>query len=208
MTPPLDQILRASASRHKHLCPRQVLGARMGLLAGEILCLDLPRPDKRLIVTAETDGCTVDGIIASTGCHVGGRTLRILDFGRIAATFTDVKADASIRIAPSRAARTLALEYAPEAANRWQAMLRAYQVMPADDLFTVQRVQLDTPIAKIISNPKRKVFCDICGEEVFNGREQCKDGALLCLACAGEGYYHILAPSQLLTQVSPLNHRE
>ena len=33
----LDQILGESASRHKELCSRQVLGARMGLCAAELL---------------------------------------------------------------------------------------------------------------------------------------------------------------------------
>jgi formylmethanofuran dehydrogenase subunit E len=30
-------------------------------LAGELLQLELPRVDKRLLVIAETDGCAVDG---------------------------------------------------------------------------------------------------------------------------------------------------
>jgi len=58
----LQPILHESAMRHKHLFPRQILGARMALLAGELLELELPRTDKRLLVIAETDGCTVDGI--------------------------------------------------------------------------------------------------------------------------------------------------
>ena len=32
--PRLDELLALSAALHRHLCPRQVLGARMGLLAG------------------------------------------------------------------------------------------------------------------------------------------------------------------------------
>ena len=38
----VDELLSASAALHDHLCPRQVLGVRMGLLAGQILDLDLP----------------------------------------------------------------------------------------------------------------------------------------------------------------------
>ncbi len=89
----LQMILHESAMRHKHLCPRQVLGARMSLLAEEVLGLELPRNDKRLLVITETDGCAVDGIIAATGCHVGGRTLRILDFGKVAAVFADTRTE-------------------------------------------------------------------------------------------------------------------
>ena len=48
----LEQILQESSKRHEHLCARQVLGARMSLLAGEILEMGLPRADKRLLVIA------------------------------------------------------------------------------------------------------------------------------------------------------------
>jgi formylmethanofuran dehydrogenase subunit E len=55
----------------------------------------------------------VDGIIAATGCHVGSRTLRILDFGKGAATFIDTYTGDASRIAPNREARALAFDYAP-----------------------------------------------------------------------------------------------
>ena len=45
----LQTLLNASAERHhNHLCPRQVLGVRMGLYAAELFDLDLPQNDKRL----------------------------------------------------------------------------------------------------------------------------------------------------------------
>jgi hypothetical protein len=50
----------------------------MGIFATELLGIDLPRCDRRLLVISETDGCTVDGLIASTGCRVGSRTLRLV----------------------------------------------------------------------------------------------------------------------------------
>ncbi len=65
----LQGLLTVSASRHKdHLCPRQVLGVRMGMFAAELFRLDLPQKDKRLFTFIETDGCLVDGIAAATGC--------------------------------------------------------------------------------------------------------------------------------------------
>ncbi len=188
----LEEILRESADRHKHLCPRQVLGARMSLYAGELLGLELPRADKRLLVTSETDGCAVDGIIAATHCRAGSRTLRILDLGKVAATFTDTYTEASIRIVPQQKARVMAIEYAQQACNRWMAMLKGYQVMPADKLFAIKPVQLNVPLVEIISNPSRKTVCETCGEEIINGREIIKEGIPLCRACAGDGYYHDL----------------
>jgi len=186
----LDFILSESAKRHKHLCPRQVLGARISLLAADVLELELPRTDKRLLVIAETDGCTVDGIIAATGCHVGSRTLRILDFGKVAATFIDTRAGATIRIIPRREARTLAGKYAPSARNKWEAMLFAYQVMPDTELFSIQRVSLNVPLSKILSRSGMKAVCEMCEEEIINGREVVKRGMTLCQTCAGNGYYY------------------
>ena len=188
----LEEILRESSRHHNHLCPRQVLGARMGLYAGELLGFDLPRKDKRLLVIAESDGCAVDGITAATGCRVGNRTLRVVDFGKVGATFIDIHTETSIRIAPSQTARSLALEYSSNSSTRWEAMLSAYQVMPAVDLLVFQHVQLDTALARILSLPGKKVTCEVCGEEIMNEREVLKDDMLLCRSCAGEGYYRIL----------------
>jgi formylmethanofuran dehydrogenase subunit E len=164
----------------------------MALYASELLGLDLPRVDKRLLVIAETDGCTVDGLIAATGCHVGGRTLRILDFGKVAATFTDTAVEKSLRILPSSTSRLRAIENFPGSRNRWEAMLLGYQSLPASELFVVQPVQLDVPLSQTISRAGRKAVCDICGEEIINGREISKDNLILCRACAGDGYFHVL----------------
>lgn len=186
----LESILCESTARHKHLCPRQVLGARMSLLAGELLELELPRVDKQLLVIAETDGCTVDGVMAATGCHVGGRTLRILDFGKVAATFIVTRTGESIRITPRREARVLSRDYAPTARNKWEAMLFAYQVMPVSELFSTQRVRLNVPLSKILSRSGMKTVCETCHEEIINGREIVKGGRIFCRACAGESYFH------------------
>jgi formylmethanofuran dehydrogenase subunit E len=186
----LDLILAESAKRHKHLCPRQVLGARMGLLAAELLGIELPRRDKRLLVISETDGCAVDGLIAATGCRVGSRTLRIHDFGKVAATFADIYTEETIRIAPRREARNIAINQNTNTHNNWEAMLRGYQAMSISELFIVQRVKLKMPLSEMISRPTRKAICEICDEEIMNGREVVNQGVVLCLACAGKSYYH------------------
>jgi len=193
----LDSILQESMKRHRHLCPRQVLGARMALYASQLFDLKLPRFDKRLLVIAETDGCTVDGIIAATGCHVGGRTLRILDFGKVAATFTDTHTESSIRLVPKPESRSLAMDYAPNSRTPWEAMLKGYQVIPDEDLLKVRSVKLDVSLAAIISKPGRKSDCMRCGEEIINGREISKDGLVLCRACAGDGYFQVLDGRQV-----------
>lgn len=145
----LKPILYKSAKRHKHLGPRQVLGARMALLAGEVLGLELPRVDKRLL------------IIAATGCDVGGRTLHNLDFGKVAATFVDTYTEDAIRIIPSGQSRSLALNQTPNARNDWETMLFGCQVMPVEDMFRCQHVCLNSSLAEIISRPSKRARCEI-----------------------------------------------
>ncbi|CAG0993565.1 formylmethanofuran dehydrogenase subunit E [Anaerolineae bacterium] len=189
----LKEILEQSAAMHHHLCPRQVLGARLGLLAGVELGLSLPQSDKRLLTIIETDGCLADGVAVATGCTVGHRTLRVEDYGKVAATCIDTQAGRALRLAPRRVARQAAGLYAPEARNKWEAQLLGYQRMPDDELFSVQAVQLTTPVAQIVSRPGRKAICDVCGEEIINERETLRGSTVLCHACAGNAYYTLTA---------------
>ena len=185
----LTDLLSASATLHRKLCPRQVLGARIGLLVGLLLDLPLPQPEKRLIAIAETDGCFVDGISAATGCYVGRRTLRVKDYGKTAATFVDSLTEGAIRIAPRSNIRELALAYAPFARNKWEAQLIGYQHIPEDLLLDWQNVELTTPIKQIIGQAGVRVNCDACGEEIINQREVIWESKTLCRACAGQAYY-------------------
>jgi formylmethanofuran dehydrogenase subunit E len=185
----LQAILETSAARHTHLCPRQVLGARFGLAGRAALGLELPRRDKRLLVILETDGCFTDGIEAATGCTVGHRTLRIEDYGKIAATFVDTETEQALRIAPRPDVRQRACDYAPGEPRRYFAQLQAYQVMSDDALLTIQPVCLNMPIKDILSRAGVRVNCETCGEEIINEREVILNGHVFCRTCALGGYY-------------------
>jgi formylmethanofuran dehydrogenase subunit E len=193
----LPELLDASAARHHHLCPKQVLGVRMGMRAGELLGLDLPQTDKRLLTIVEADGCAADGIAVATNCWVGRRTLRVADYGKVAATFVDTHTGQAVRLVPRREARQLARAFAPEARSQWEAYLLGYQRMPARDLLSAQAVQLTAPLEKIISRLGVMTVCDQCGEEIINEREVAGEGETLCRACAGEAYYRLLAKTPL-----------
>lgn len=189
--PTLEELLQKSAAYHNHLCPRQVLGVRMGLAGGRWLGLKVPRTDKRILTIVETDGCLIDGLVVSTGCNVGRRSLRVLDFGKVAATFVDTHTSRAVRVVPSPHSRQLAKTYAPEAESRWHAYLYGYQRIPNEELFTIQEVTLDVSLAEILSKDGYRVNCDICGEEIINEREVYREGLTLCRPCAGERYYHL-----------------
>lgn len=185
----LDDLLTASSAHHHRICPRQVLGVRIGLLAGHLLEIPLPQPEKRLLTIVETDGCFVDGLSAATGCYVGRRTLRIEDYGKTAATFIDTLTEQAIRIRPWEDVRELAWEYAPSARNKWEAQLIGYQHIPDELLFCWQWVELTVPVEQIVGQAGRRVTCDICGEEIINQREVIREDTIVCKSCAGSSYF-------------------
>jgi formylmethanofuran dehydrogenase subunit E len=187
----LTAMLDISSSRHRHLCPRQVLGVRIGLAGVSALGLETYRTDKRLLVILETDGCFADGIEAATGCTVGHRTLRVADYGKIAATFVDTRTETAVRVAPQLDIRVQSRCFAPEESKHYYAQLVGYQRMPAAQLLTVQTVALTTSAHWLVSRAGVRVNCTMCGEEIINEREVIQDGQILCRACAGPAYYAI-----------------
>lgn len=191
--PTFEDLLQKSAEMHQHLCPRQVLGVRIGLAGGRHLRLDVPQTDKRILTIVETDGCFIDGLVVATGCHVGRRSMVVYDFGKVAATFVDTQTGRAVRIVPSAQSRQLAKTYAPEAASRWHAYLEGYQRIPDAELLTIREAVLDISLAEILSKDGYRVNCDICGEEIINEREVRREGLTLCRPCAGERYYRLLS---------------
>jgi len=204
----LQAILHESVSHHDHLCPRQILGARLGLAGLSALGFKEPPSQKRLLVITETDGCFVDGLSAATKCAVGHRTLRVEDFGKTAATFIDTQTGKAVRVSPTLDIREKVDIYAKNNSYHYLAQLQAYQIMPDAEMFNVAQVILKNSIEEIVSRPGMRVICEKCGEEIMNEREVRKDGLSLCLSCAGESYYSLFSTCDLEISVDlkvPLN---
>lgn len=202
-TKSLKELLEESASHHSHLCPRQVIGVRMSMLAADLFELDLPQSKKRLLVIVESDGCFADGVATATGATVGHRTMRVEDYGKVAAVFVDTLTGKTIRIAPALDVRERANTYAPAGeTRRYFAQLHGYQVMPLSEMFFTEEVVLQTPIAEIVSRPGVRVNCDACGEEIINEREVKHEDSRLCRSCAGQTYYRPAAIPVQLSQVT------
>lgn len=185
----IQPLLEKSSRGHSHLCPRQILGVRIGLRGMKALQLEANRNSKRLLIITETDGCFADGLSAATNCTVGHRTLRVEDYGKAAATFVDTRTGRAIRVAPVTDIRERASAFITDELRHYFAQMQAYQTMPDEELLIVQEVFLNTSIEHIISRPGIRVNCDICGEEIMNEREIIHEQNVLCRACAGVGYY-------------------
>lgn len=187
----IQHLLDISSRDHSHLCPRQILGVRLGLAGMNALGFNAPPDKKQLLAITETDGCFADGLSAATNCTVGHRTLRVEDYGKVAATFIDAQTGHTIRVAPALDIRQRANVYISKESRHYFAQMQAYQIMPAEEMFTITVVQLATSIEAIVSRPGLRVNCDVCGEEIMNEREAHYEGLTLCRACAGNSYYHV-----------------
>ncbi|MEY4529508.1 MAG: hypothetical protein RLZZ156_229 [Deinococcota bacterium] len=160
----------------------------MGILAGQTLNLELPRTDKRLVVLVETDGCFADGVSVATGCWLGRRTMRLMDYGKVAATFVDTHSGLAVRIAPHAQARANARALFPHL-SKWSAYLEGYKVLSEAELFVWQDVELNFSLEQLISQASARVSCAACLEEILNGREVLHEGNVLCQSCAGNSYW-------------------
>ncbi len=185
----LSALLEISARDHSHLCPRQILGVRIGLRGICSLQLESNQGCKRLLVITETDGCFADGLSAATNCTVGHRTLRVEDYGKAAATFVDTQTGKAVRVAPMLDIRERACAFVPDEPRHYLAQMQAYQAMPDEEMLTMEEVFLNPSVEQIISHPGMRINCGMCGEEVMNEREILRNGLILCQSCAGDGYY-------------------
>ena len=185
----LSELLKQSSARHDHLCPRQVLGVRMGLAGLAAIGVAAPMAHKEVLVFIETDGCFADGIEVATGATVGHRTLRVLDYGKTGATFANTKTGQMLRLAPRLDIRERAQLFAPGVKNKYYAQLKGYRLMPETELFSFKEVTLQPGLEVVLSRPGLRTKCDQCGEEIINARQVCVGTETLCLACAKLGYY-------------------
>ncbi len=187
-----DTLLTESIAAHGHCCPGQVLGVRMAMLGLREAGIEDPkgRQRKEIITCVEMDRCASDAVQSVTGCSLGRRTLKFLDYGKMAATFVNLKTGAAARIAAREEAREKARTLFPDINDTAQAQLEAYKIIADEDLFEIMRnVKVDFRPEDLPGKPLGRIRCSQCGEQVYDMREVYRDGVALCRPCAFGGYY-------------------
>ncbi len=189
--PDFEQLLEESVKIHGHLCPGQVVGVRLAMLGLKLTGIEDPkgRDRKSLIVYVEIDRCATDAIQSVTGCSLGKRSLKWIDYGIMAATFINLKTGKAFRIVGRESARELASKYRPDIEDKYKRQLEAYKEMSDQELFDVMEVKVNIPEASMPGPPLRRVPCEECGEYVQNCREVEVDGRVLCRKCAYGAYF-------------------
>jgi len=188
-----DMLLEDSVRVHGHLCPGQVLGVRMSIVGLREAGISDPKgaDHKNLIVFVEMDRCATDAVQSVTGCSLGKRTMKFMDYGKMAATFVNLRSEKAVRVLARERSREQAVALFPEMSDRYKAQLEAYKAMMDDDLFEAMQVEVEFKPEDMPGRPLSRVRCQQCGEHVQDMREIRTEGRTLCRPCAQGGYYSI-----------------
>jgi len=175
----LQQDLHEAVTYHGHLCAGQIIGVRMARLGLKTLGIDDPKAFRDLIVYVECDRCLTDAIGTVTGCKLGRRNLKWLDYGKSAATFVNTKTGTAVRIS------SISRRYAPDGAD----LTEFFGNIPDDEMFSVTHVKVNYRPEDLPGKPLDSIICPKCGEGVMDGRQVKRDGITICKACADGAYY-------------------
>jgi formylmethanofuran dehydrogenase subunit E len=186
---PFDELLDEAVAFHGRRCPGQVLGVRMAVAGCREIGMGLPKAaGKGLVVFVEIDRCAADAIQALTGVSLGKRTLKCLDYGKMAATFVSVGAGRAVRVVARDAARDRVPDYVRADLDARQAQSIAYRVMPEAELLALSPVAIKPGW---LDRRRVRVYCAVCGEGINYEREIVVRGRAVCRGCAGSSYYSV-----------------
>ena len=191
----LEEILVECERLHGHMCAGQLLGARMALLGCGLVGLEDPRgaDRKKTIVWVEIDRCMADAVGAVTGVRLGKRSLKYVDYGKVAATFLNAETNKAVRVVALESSRALADERYSSIANKRERQFRAYSEATNEELFKIEYVAVELNEMDVPGSPRSRVICEVCDEGVNDGREVKRaDGSVVCRGCSGETYYRKL----------------
>ncbi len=190
----VDDLLESCAAVHGHICPGQLLGVRMALTGCDAIGIKDPKgaDRKKLIVWVEIDRCMTDAISAVTGVRVGRRSLKVMDYGKVAATFLNTETGNAYRIVARDESRVLADDLHPEIESKKDRQMLTYREASTDQLFAIHEVKVELSKFDQPGKPLSRVKCEQCGEGINDGRGVLgENGTTLCRACTGGGYYRL-----------------
>jgi len=176
----VHEALQRCVDYHGHFCAGQSLGVR---IAKKGLELASPEDPQDLIVFIENDRCIADAVLIATGTRLGRRNLKYVDYGRMAATFINLKKDIAWRV--SLNSREKENNSGPDAKE-------VILTIPDDELLRWKKVKVSLKKEDLPGKPLRTVLCARCGEKVFDGKDatdpETGEGPL-CKACMNGSYY-------------------
>ncbi|WAC07207.1 MAG: formylmethanofuran dehydrogenase subunit E family protein [Thermodesulfobacteriota bacterium] len=189
----IKSLYKKAGEFHGSVCAGIILGVRMACLACRMHGINDPNsPEnrKQLMTWVEIDRCATDGIQSVTGCSPGRRTLKVMNYGIMAATFLNLFSQKAFRISVHPDSRNKAKALFPELTDSNHIYIEAYKQMTDDDLFVVEEVRVEVPEREMPGPPPKRTACSICREEIHMGCEIIKEDKTLCRRCADMPLYY------------------
>ncbi len=198
MSDDFKNLLHEAVRFHGHLCGGQVIGVRMAMAGLRELDIKEPRGSegRDLVIFVETDRCVVDAIIAVTGRTPGKRSIKMMDYGKTAATFVDARTARAVRISVRAECFDKVQQIAKTGVDQkdeHQANLAAMAALPEEELLAIQKVKVEIRPQDLPGELKDTVICSRCGEKVNDMRQVKLNGDVLCKPCAQGGCYYTFA---------------
>jgi iron complex transport system ATP-binding protein len=175
--------LKKAGDYHGHICAGIALGTKMSLAAMKALGMDPAVKNKNLIVYTEIDRCMTDAVQVVTGCSLGHRSLKYVDYGKFAATYVNQDTGKAVRAT---------IRESFNSKGPIEEVTRIIAQIPDDELVILQEVSIEIPETDLPGPPKLKAYCSICGERIMDGREVSLNGKAVCRSCAVGGYYKVI----------------
>lgn len=169
---------------HGHLCAGIESGTRMSICGLQRIGISDPKgaDRKKLLVFVEIDRCATDAIMAMTGCRPGKRNMKIMDYGKMAATFVNLESGKAVRLVSKSKKNADGTRIMPD-----------FETVSDEELFSIMEVNVPLRPEDLPGKPVRSVQCESCGENILDGREIEQGGVTLCKPCfAKESYYQPL----------------
>jgi formylmethanofuran dehydrogenase subunit E len=179
---------------HGHICP----GTAIGYRAGEIALKNLRSSraiDEEFVAIVENDSCSVDAIQVVTGCTMGKGNLIFKDHGKHVYTLLNRDTEEALRLSLNKSIAEIDSDFAKvrdkafsesatpedklEFEKRKDQISQKILDMSGEELFKIERVQVDIPKAHVFPSIK----CAKCGELVAENKARIENGEIVCIPC-------------------------
>jgi len=172
---------------HGEICTGIEIGTRMTMSGLKRIGIFDPKgaDRKKLIVFVEIDRCCTDAIMALTGCKPGKRTMKIRDYGKMAATFINLETGKAVRVAMKRRQKS---------SDGSTPKKTDFAGASEEEIFSITDVEVPLRHEDMPGKPLRRVLCACCGEDIMDGREMDHQGEALCLPCFEKRTYYRAVP--------------
>jgi formylmethanofuran dehydrogenase subunit E len=176
-----EKFLEKAGVLHGDVCAGLVMGTVLGLAGMRALKLDPNKRNRDLIVFVEVDRCMADGIQAVTGCSLGHRSLKYVDYGKFAAVLYDHSSRSAVRVSPRQSTEEIG------------DIIEHWKTSSEEKLVRIEEVEVKVNEDDLPGKPRSRVPCSRCGEIIMDNRGVSVEGMLLCRPCAHGAYYSPVA---------------